>query len=153
MPHIPSLTPYIITLRKSHVGVVDPTSLKVYGTSNLRVIDASLVPLQIAAHLQTAVYAIAERVGGIFSHWGPQRIADMITRLLTSSNGSCIDLPPAIRKISGVPGGAFRECVNSIVHVVAHISRSTGPGLQRGGVALNAFDDVRSLRANSDYDE
>ncbi|EIW60104.1 alcohol oxidase [Trametes versicolor FP-101664 SS1] len=46
-------------------GVVDPTSLKVYGTSNLRVVDASLVPMQIAAHLQTAVYAIAERASDI----------------------------------------------------------------------------------------
>ncbi|KAI0362375.1 alcohol oxidase [Trametes cingulata] len=42
-------------------GVVDPNSLKVYGTSNLRVVDASIVPLQVASHLQTAVYAIAER--------------------------------------------------------------------------------------------
>ncbi|KAI0647274.1 alcohol oxidase [Trametes meyenii] len=46
-------------------GVVDPLSLKVYGTSNLRVVDASLLPLQVASHLQTAVYAIAERASDI----------------------------------------------------------------------------------------
>lgn len=32
-------------------GVVDPT-LKVYGTTNLRVVDLSIVPLHFAAHSQ-----------------------------------------------------------------------------------------------------
>lgn len=41
-------------------GVVD-ARLKVYGTTNVRVCDASVMPLQIAAHLQATVYAIAEK--------------------------------------------------------------------------------------------
>lgn len=41
-------------------GVVD-TRLKVYGTSNLRVIDASIMPVLVSAHITTAVYGIAER--------------------------------------------------------------------------------------------
>ena len=41
-------------------GVVD-ARLKVYGTQNVRVCDASVMPLQIAAHLQATVYAIAEK--------------------------------------------------------------------------------------------
>lgn len=41
-------------------GVVDER-LQVYGVKGLRVIDASIMPLQISAHLQATVYAIAEK--------------------------------------------------------------------------------------------
>ena len=40
-------------------GVVD-TNLKVYGTKNLRVIDASVPPISFSAHLESIVYGIAE---------------------------------------------------------------------------------------------
>ena len=43
-------------------GVVDP-QLKVYGTSNVRVIDASIFPMTIGATIQATVYAVAEKVG------------------------------------------------------------------------------------------
>ena len=42
-------------------GVVDP-QLKVYGTANVRVIDASIFPMTIGATIQATVYAIAEKV-------------------------------------------------------------------------------------------
>ncbi|KAJ8087644.1 hypothetical protein PM082_006478 [Marasmius tenuissimus] len=45
-------------------GVVD-THLKVYGTKNIRVVDLSIVPLNIAAHTQATVYTIAELASDI----------------------------------------------------------------------------------------
>ncbi|KAK3319359.1 hypothetical protein B0H66DRAFT_624076 [Apodospora peruviana] len=42
-------------------GVVNPR-LVVYGTANLRVVDGGIMPLVPAAHVQAAVYAIAEKV-------------------------------------------------------------------------------------------
>ncbi|KAJ6005745.1 hypothetical protein N7451_003689 [Penicillium sp. IBT 35674x] len=45
-------------------GVVD-TSLKVYGTSNVRVVDASIIPFQVCGHLQSTIYAVAERAADI----------------------------------------------------------------------------------------
>ncbi|KAB5592638.1 Choline dehydrogenase [Ceratobasidium theobromae] len=45
-------------------GVVD-SNLKVYGTSNLRVVDASIIPIHMGTHLQRTVYGIAEKAASI----------------------------------------------------------------------------------------
>jgi choline dehydrogenase-like flavoprotein len=45
-------------------GVVD-SSLKVYGTANVRVVDASVLPFQVCGHLVSTLYAVAERASDI----------------------------------------------------------------------------------------
>lgn len=45
-------------------GVVDE-ELRVYGTENVRVIDASVIPLQVTGHLVSTIYAIAARAADL----------------------------------------------------------------------------------------
>ncbi|KAL4909667.1 hypothetical protein BDW74DRAFT_186185 [Aspergillus multicolor] len=47
------------------LGGVVGSSLVVYGTENVRVIDASVLPAQISGHLTSIVYAVAERVADL----------------------------------------------------------------------------------------
>lgn len=51
-------------LPRSKGGVVDP-SLKVYGTANVRVVDASIIPVHFSGHPQATVYGIAEKAADI----------------------------------------------------------------------------------------
>ena len=45
-------------------GVVD-SDLKVYDTANVRVVDASVLALQVSAHLSSTLYGIAEKAADI----------------------------------------------------------------------------------------
>jgi choline dehydrogenase len=47
-------------MKKELGGVVD-SQLKVYGISNVRAIDASVLPVQLSAHLSSSLYGIAEK--------------------------------------------------------------------------------------------
>lgn len=43
------------------LGGVLNSRLKVYGTKNVRVVDASVMPFQVSGHLTGTLYAIAEK--------------------------------------------------------------------------------------------
>ncbi|KIJ32229.1 GMC oxidoreductase [Sphaerobolus stellatus SS14] len=48
-------------LAAQNLGGVVGEDLRVYGTSNLRIVDASIFPMHMATHIQTLVYAVAEK--------------------------------------------------------------------------------------------
>ncbi|KAF9639798.1 putative glucose oxidase protein [Lasiodiplodia theobromae] len=50
-------------------GVVDER-LKVYGTTNVRVVDASVFPFQVCGHLMSTLYAVAERASDLIKEDG-----------------------------------------------------------------------------------
>ena len=49
---------------KASGGVVNPR-LVVYGTTNVRVVDASVLPYQLCGHLMSTLYAVAERASDL----------------------------------------------------------------------------------------
>ena len=51
-------------MAKEHGGVVDERLL-VYGTSNLRIVDSSIMPLIPRGNIQSTVYAVAERAADL----------------------------------------------------------------------------------------
>ncbi|PWN97048.1 alcohol oxidase [Tilletiopsis washingtonensis] len=53
-------------LPRSQGGVVD-AALRVYGTRNVRVVDASVIPLHISAHIQATIYGVAEAGAAIIA--------------------------------------------------------------------------------------
>lgn len=52
-------------MMKYSLGGVVNAQLTVYNTTNLRIVDASIVPLQLSAHLQSSLYGVAEKAADL----------------------------------------------------------------------------------------
>lgn len=52
--------------KKDNGGVVDPATLLVWGVQGLSVVDASLMPVIVGAHLMGTVYGVAEKVSNFW---------------------------------------------------------------------------------------
>ncbi|KAI8059416.1 alcohol oxidase [Gilbertella persicaria] len=59
-------------LPKELGGVVD-SKLRIYGTANLRVVDTSIIPLEIPSHLMQPVYGVAEKAADIIKNAGSSK--------------------------------------------------------------------------------
>lgn len=68
-------------------GVVDAESL-VYGISNLRIVDSSIVPVGLSAHMTAPLYGIAERIYGIMAGLDNTTTTSTSTSSATSSTST-----------------------------------------------------------------
>lgn len=51
-----------LAMMKEELGGVVDSRLKIYGIENVRVVDASVLPVQLSAHLSSSLYGICEKV-------------------------------------------------------------------------------------------
>jgi choline dehydrogenase-like flavoprotein len=74
-------------LPREEGGVVDP-ALLVYGTSNVRVVDLSVMPIHLSTHPQSVAYAIAEKAAEIIlkAAGGPVSVVDRVVDKLLFQN-------------------------------------------------------------------
>ncbi|KAF2772878.1 FAD-linked reductase [Teratosphaeria nubilosa] len=75
-------------------GVVD-TDLLVYGTTNVRVVDTSIIPLLPAAHLQAVAYAVAEKAADIIKAANADSTATTTPAATSSSDSSSQEEQPS----------------------------------------------------------
>ncbi|OQE39988.1 hypothetical protein PENCOP_c006G00454 [Penicillium coprophilum] len=95
-------------------GVVD-AKLRVYGLANVRVADASVIPISLSTHLMSSTYGVAELASDIIrEHYN---VASEPKPAFSSSSSTPVSSPIAVKK-SGTP-------------------KSNGSAASHGGAALS----------------
>lgn len=88
-------------------GVVD-TNLLVYGTKNVRVIDSSVVPIQVSAHTMGPTYGVAEKGADVIKAAYANAAADSTTATDAKATGSASKATPDA-KATGTSSTADKE--------------------------------------------
>ncbi|GMK59557.1 hypothetical protein CspeluHIS016_0801630 [Cutaneotrichosporon spelunceum] len=115
-------------LPQAEGGVVD-TSLKVYGTANVRVIDSSVIPMHISSHTMGTTYGVAEFGADIIKN---ENTKDFLNPAVTSSGTA---KPTASSTAATQPtGAASAPAAESGMSTGAKIGVGVGVGV--GGAAL-----------------
>lgn len=96
-------------LPREYGGVVD-TSLTVYGTSNLRVVDSSIIPIGLSAHLQEPTYGIGEYGAAIISGQAEKKNSSDAS---SSSSASASGSGAVSGALSGSGGGSNQNAAAS----------------------------------------
>ena len=74
-------------------GVVD-AQLMVYNTTNVRVVDASILPIQISAHLQSTLYGVAEKAADLIKAAQTTNAKVMTKAVLAEVKGTAAESMP-----------------------------------------------------------
>ena len=128
-------------------GVVD-SHLRVWGTQNLRVVDAGIFPLVPAAHLQAVVYGVAEKVDRLSFRFSvitdfPLKAADIIK----ADNLPAVSMPN-LANSSLATNLTTYSTVNFTATVQPSVLASSSPrsnlsisalGLSQSSVSLNSI--------------
>lgn len=102
-------------------GVVD-TELVVYGTSNVRVIDASVFPVEFAAHLMAPTYGLAERGADLIrAHYNVAPSSSSSSSGGSSSTNPSPSSSPSNKSSSGIPRVEF-GFMNMLTTVIVALS-------------------------------
>lgn len=134
-------------LPKEDGGVVD-TNLIVYGSANLRVIDASIMPLHVTAHTMASVYGIAEKGADIIKSKYYLSSSNSASSGAVAAIGTATDAALTSAQASASAAAAGGARTSGALSSTAIIGIGVGAGV--GGLillaALIAFCCIRKKR-------
>lgn len=126
-----------------NLGGVVNNELLVYGTSNLRVVDASVIPILPSAHLMSVVYGIAEIAADIIKSEYSKSKKSANVRTQSSSNQSNSDKTGIATSSDSRKSNGGSQMTTS----------STGNGSDHTKGAVSGTGSSNNSSKNDDYDD